>query len=91
MPHVEITSAQDGKYVHPHERKAGPWDDYELRECGNCLERAEQIKANPKLVEAIAKHHESKAKEHRKLAEGMKVHMKRGMVSEKAMDKAARG
>ena len=36
------------------------------------MERAEQIRGNPKYVEAIAKHHEKKSKHHRKLADGMK-------------------
>ena len=92
MPKAEITSANSGpeKYVPPHERKDGPWDEYELMDAGRDLERAEKVKANPKFMEAIAKHHEKKAAEHRKLADGMKAHMKRGLVSEEAMKKAAR-
>jgi hypothetical protein len=94
MPSVAITSANSGKggdagpYKAPHERKDGPWDEYELEDGGRTMERAEAIKSNPKFVEAVAAHHEKKAKHHRKLAKGMKGHMKRGLVSEKALAKA---
>jgi hypothetical protein len=77
------------EYKEPHERSSG-WQDYELEDAGRHLERADKIKANPKFVEAIARHHEKKAAHHRKLAEGMKGHLKRGLVSEKALEKAAR-
>lgn len=95
MPKVEITSANSGKggeagpYTPPHERKSGPYDDYELEDGGRTLERASQIQSNPAYVEAIAKHHEKKAKHHHKMAESMKPHMKRGLVSESAMKKAS--
>ena len=91
MPNAAITSANDEprKYVEPHERKAGPWDEYELSEGGRNLERAEKIKANPKFVDAIAKHHKKKAKHHRELAESVKGYMKRGLVSETALTKAS--
>jgi hypothetical protein len=91
MPKAEITSADSGgKYTPPHERKDGPWDEYDLEEGARHMERAEQVKDNPKYVEAIAKHHEKKAKHHKKLAEGMKGHMKRGLVSEAALEKASK-
>jgi hypothetical protein len=94
MPKAEIMSANDSrepvKYTPPHERKNGPWDEYDLEDGGRTMERAEEIRGNPKYVEAIAKHHEKKAKHHRKLAEGMKSHMKRGLVSERALEKAAK-
>lgn len=90
MPHAEIMSADSGKkYREPHERESGPWDDYEKEEAGRTLERAEKIKGNAKFVEAVAKHHEAKAATHRKLAKGMRGHMKRGLVSERAMERAA--
>jgi hypothetical protein len=89
MPKVEIESAySSGKYTPPHKRKDGPWESYELEECGRHCEEAEEIRGNPKLMEAIAKHHETKAKEHRKIAHKMKPAMKRGMVSEAALEKA---
>jgi hypothetical protein len=77
------------KYVEPHERKDGPWDDHELEYAGERLEHAEKIKANPKYVEAIAKHMEKKAAHHKKMAAHMRGHMKRGMVSDRAMHKFA--
>ena len=93
MPHAEIMSANDSrepiKYTPPHERKGGPWEDYELEDAGHTMERAAQIHSNPKFVEAIAKHHEKKAKKHRKLADGMREHMKRGLVSENALDRVS--
>lgn len=92
MPSVAITSANSGKperYQEPHERKSGPWDEWEMDDAGRTMERADKIRGNPKFVEAIAKHHEKKAAHHRKLAEGMKSHMKRGLVSEKAAAKAS--
>jgi hypothetical protein len=95
MPSVAITSANSGEggkagpYVEPHKRKDGPWDEYDLEDAGRHLERAEQIKSNPKFVEAIAAHHEKKAKRHKKLAGEMRGHMKRGLVSEKALAKVS--
>jgi hypothetical protein len=83
------TAAIESAYTPPHERKDGPWDDYELEDAGNAMERAEQIRGNPKMMEAMAKHHAKKAKHHKKMAEGMKSHMKRGLVSEKALAKAS--
>lgn len=93
MPKAEIMSANDSrepvKYTPPHERKDGPWDEYELEDGGRTMERSEDIRGNPKYVEAIAKHHEKKAKKHRKLAASMKGHMQRGLVSEAALEKAS--
>ena len=92
MPRAAIMTANDSrepvKYTPPHERKNGPWDEYDLEDGGRTMERADEIRSNPKFVEAIAKHHEKKAKKHRKMAEGMRGHMKRGLVSEAAMSKA---
>jgi hypothetical protein len=91
MPRVEIMTSTETpkKYVEPHERKDGPWDEYELEDAGRHMEVAEKIKANPKMVEAVAKHHEKKAKRHKKIASGMRHHMSRGLVSDKAMHKFA--
>jgi hypothetical protein len=95
MPKAEITSANSGEggkagpYKEPHEREIG-WDEWELEHAGHQMEEADKIKANPKYVEAIAKHHEKKAKKHRKLAASMKGHMARGLVSEKALEKASK-
>ena len=91
MPKAEIESAASpSKYVPPHERKDGPWDSYELEDCGRHCEMADKIRDNPKLMEAMAKHHEKRAAEHHKIARSMKPHMKRGMVSEAALEKAAK-
>ena len=88
MPRAEIISA-NSKYTPPHERKNGPWDEYELDEAGRHLDHAEQIKANPKMVEAVAKHHKKKAKHHQQIAESLSGPMKRGLVSETAATKAS--
>jgi hypothetical protein len=100
MPKGESASNKSGlstnapeamhEYKEPHERKDGPWEDYELEHAGRTIDHAEKIKANPKLVEAVAKHHEKKAKMHHKLASGLKHHMARGLVSEKALAKASK-
>lgn len=91
MPRAAIASStgtpNDRKEA--HERKDGPWDEWELEEGGRHLERADKIKGNAKYVEAIAKHHESKAKHHRKLAHEARHLRGRGMISEKAMAKAS--
>lgn len=93
MPKAAIMSANDSnepvRYAPPHERKNGPFDDYELEDGARTMERAEQIKGNPKYMDAIAAHHKKKAKHHHKMAEMMKPHMKRGLVSEKALEKAS--
>lgn len=95
MPRAAITSANSGEggkagpYKAPHERMNGPFEDYELEDGARTMERAEQIKGNPKYMAAIAEHHKKKAKHHHKLAESMKPHMKRGLVSEKAAAKAS--
>lgn len=94
MPKVEITSATDSeepvKYTPPHERESGPWEDHELDSAGHHLDMAEKIKGNPKMAEAIAKHHEKKAKHHQKMAASMKGHMKRGLVSVKQLEKVSK-
>lgn len=86
---IESSTATPEKYREPHERKEGPWDDYELDEGGRHLERAEKIKANGKYVEAIAKHHEKKASTHRNLAHQARHLRKSGMISDKALEKAS--
>lgn len=78
------------KWVEPHERKNGPWEDYELDDMGRHMEMAEKIKGNPKLVEAVAAHHAKKAKHHQKIAGQMRHHMKSGLVSEKSLERAAK-
>lgn len=92
MPRAAIESAQGNtpsKYREPHERSSGPWQDYELEDGGRALERAEKVKGNPKYVEAIAKHHEKKAKLHHGLAEKARHLRKSGAISDKALAKAA--
>jgi hypothetical protein len=89
MPRAAIESSTATPYREPHERKDGPWQDYELEEGGRHLERAEQIKGNGKYVEAIAKHHEKKAKMHRGLAHKARHLRGAGMISDKALERAA--
>ena len=84
-PTPAVNSSEADKYVAPHERKSGPWAEYDLEDAGRTMEMADKIRGNPKFVEAVAKHHEKKAKHHRKMADGMRSAMQRGLVSEKAM------
>jgi hypothetical protein len=91
MPRAAIessTATPSREYKEPHERSNGPWDDYELDEGGRHLDRAEKIKANGKYVEAIAKHHEKKAKLHHGLAMKARHLRKSGAVSDRALAKA---
>lgn len=87
MPSAAITSANSGTYKPPHEREKGPWSDWELAEGADHLEHAEKIKANPKYMEAIHKHAERKAKEHRETAHHIGKLAKAGKISDKAMEK----
>lgn len=92
MPRAAIessTATSSHQYKEPHERKDGPWDDYEKEEAGRTLERADKIKANGKFVEAVAKHHEHKAKLHHGLAMKARHLRKSGAISDKAFEKAA--
>lgn len=89
MPRAAIESSTATPYREPHERKDGPWQDHELEEGGRHLERAEKIKGNGKYVEAIAKHHEGRAKTHRKLAHQARHLRGQGMISDKALARAA--
>jgi hypothetical protein len=92
MPRVAIetsTATPARKYREPHERANGPWDAYELEDGGRALERAEQVKGNPKYVEAIAKHHEAKAKLHHGLAHKARHMRKSGAISDRALERAA--
>ena len=88
---IESSTATPGneKYREPHERSNGPWDEYEKDDAGRTLERAEKIKANGKFVAEIAKHHQKKSKHHHEIASKLKHHMKSGLVSDKALERAA--
>ena len=77
-------------YVPSHERKDG-WHKWELEDASRHLEQAERIRGNKGLVEAIAKHHETRATEHKKLAASAKSALARGLISESALAKATGG
>jgi hypothetical protein len=89
MPRAEITSADSGRdtYKEPHERMHGPWEPHELAEGARHLKRAHEIVKNKKFVEAIKKHHESKAAEHEELAHQTAQLAKTGRISEKQLAK----
>jgi hypothetical protein len=72
------------KYVPPHERKDG-WDDYELRDASDHLDRAEKISHNKPFLEAIRKHAEKRAEEHHATARRAHALAKSGHISPKAM------
>ena len=91
MPKAEIMFANSGNEPRKeaHERMHGPWDNWEIEDAARHMDRAHKIMGNPKFMEAITKHHEAKAKEHHEMVAHMKPHMKRGLVSEKALEKAS--
>lgn len=88
MPNAAIESANDSeRRKEPHERKDGPWDDYELADGARHISHAEKIKGNPKYAAAIAKHAQGKADEHQQMAHHAKQLAKSGHISAKAMAK----
>ena len=70
-PGAEKAEAMHDKYTPPHERKNGPWQDYELDDMGRHVEMADKVKSNPKLMAAMAEHHHKKAKKHSDMAKMM--------------------
>lgn len=91
MPHAEITSANSGHgYKEPHERKTGPWNDWELADGAHHLRRAGQIIGNKKFLDAIKEHAEQRADEHREMAHHIAHLAKSGRISAKAMEKLSK-
>lgn len=64
-PSVEVTV----KHGEPDEddKEKPEWDDWQLKDHADTLARAEEIKANPKLMEALKPHIEKKAKAYKSL------------------------
>ena len=87
MPHAEIP--ESGLDMDKKEKMHGQFPSYVLEEAGQTLSRADAIKKDPKLMAAAAEHHAHRAEEHKKMSREMKHHMKRGLVSEEALKKAA--
>lgn len=71
----------------PHERKSGPWDDWELSDAAHYLRRAGEIIKNKKFLAAIKKHAETKAEEHQEIAHKAGLLAKMGRISPRAMAK----
>lgn len=86
---IESSTATPERHKEPHERPNGPWEEWELEDGGRTMEHADRVKGNPKYVEAIAKHHEKKAKLHHGLAMKARHLRKSGAISDKALERAA--
>ena len=86
---AEAMHGGEMKYVPAHERKNGPWDDYELEDMGRHVEMADKVKSNPKLMAAMAEHHRKKSKKHADMAKMMRPAMARGLISETQATKAS--
>lgn len=78
------------KYVEPHERASGPWDDYELDDAARHIEGANRVAKNGKFAEAVAKHMEKKAARHKESARHARHLAKHGLISEAAMNRVAK-
>lgn len=79
-------AAKDEEYVPVHERKSG-WSDWEIGDAADALKKAEKIKGNKALLAAIEKHANEKAEEHQATARHAHTLAKRGLVSDKQMEK----
>ena len=89
MPEGESATNKSGIDIDRKEKMHGQFPSYVLEEAGQTLSRADAIKSDPKLMAAAAEHHASKAEHHKGLSKMMRHHLKRGLVSEKQLDKAA--
>ena len=88
MP-MDSSDNKSGLSVDRKEKMHGQFPSYVLEDAGQTLSRADAIKSDPKLMAAAAEHHAAKAEHHKGLSKMMKHHLKRGLVSEKQLDKAA--
>ena len=88
MP-MDSSDNKSGLSVDRKEKMHGQFPSYVLEEAGQTLSRADAIKSDPKLMAAAAEHHAAKAEHHKALSRMMKHHLKRGLVSEKQLEKAA--
>jgi hypothetical protein len=88
MPREDIRTATDSpkKYVEPHERPNGPWDNDELSNAAQHVHRVHKIAKNKKFMEAIKKHMEAEAEERHASARTMDMLAKSGRVSSTQLD-----
>jgi hypothetical protein len=96
MPREDIRTSTDSpskdRYVEPHERPNGPWDDYELRSAAEHVHHVHKIAKNKKFMEAIKAHMEEEAEEKHESVRQMDMLAKSGRVSDAQLAKAkARG
>ena len=89
MPEGESATNKSGIDIDRKEKMHGQFPSYVLEDAGQTLSRADAIKSDPKLMAAAAEHHAAEAEHHKALSRMMKHHLKRGLVSEKQLEKAA--
>ena len=89
MAQGESATNKSGVDLDRTEKMHDQFPSYVLEEAGQTLSRADAIKKDPKLMAAAAEHHAHRAEEHKKMSREMQHHMKRGLVSEEALKKAA--
>jgi hypothetical protein len=89
MPREDIRTATDSpkKYVDPHERPNGPWDNYELSDAAQHVHHVHKIAKNKKFMEAIKKHMEAEAEEKHESARQIDMLAKSGRVSSAQLEK----
>lgn len=87
MTSSSVPASSEKPYREPHERKNGPWNDYELSDGAHHLRRAGEIIKNKKFLAAIKKHAETKAEEHQEIAHKAGLLAKMGRISPRAMAK----
>ena len=89
MPRTPNSAAtpEKGKYVEPHERPNGPWDDYELSEAASHVHHVHKIAKNKKFMEAIKAHMEEEAEEKHESVRQMDMLAKSGRVSSAQLEK----
>jgi|SRR5579862_2072829 len=58
---------KDGRYLEPHERKNGPFDDYEVKDSLRKLSDAGKIQKNRKLMAHVKKEAKRQIAEHQKM------------------------
>ena len=87
MPRPPNSDATPERYVDPHERPNGPWDDHELRSAAEHVHHVHQISKNKKFMQAIKAHMEEEAEEKHESARQMDMLAKSGRVSSAQLEK----
>ena len=83
---AKAVAATPSEHKPAHERSGG-WDRWELDDAMRTIHRAVEIISNKKFLEAVRKHAEDKADEHREMAHKVGQLVKGGKISPKALEK----